>query len=313
MDGKQLLPGSYRATIWATHSGDEVLRREIPVTPGQTVIELASDVDHVGFAIYRTADGQCVDLMEAFLIMEVGVRMEIESGPTLHIHNRQGRSIHEVKSAGPISKIEVHSDSDSPELDKGIRRLSLDRQVHEREVAARREGNFARFQPAEFDEAVQYFIRLLRQDSDRTTPIYLADPYFVTEVTELKGNEGTKLYQLYLDLFAATTGASLRILCAKKEKQDDVQSWWLNHPDQITAHVTVRAFLKRNGHTAGFHDRYLITPKREIIITHSTNGWFKDGVTFVCLPYGVYRAEAERLWSIDIGSTNTDLLVREIA
>ena len=313
VDANELLTKAYRATVWATHSGDEVLRREVSVTPGQTVIEVASDVDHIGFAIYRTADGQCVDLMEEFLIMEVGGRMEIESGPTLHIRNHQSRSIHEVKLAGPIFKIEVHSDNDSPELDKGIRRQCLDRRVYEREAAARKEGNFVRFRPDEFDQAVQYFIGLLRQDSDRTTPIYLADPYFVTDVTELKGNEGTKLRQLYLDLFAATTGASLRILCAKKEKQDDMQPWWLNHPDQITAHVTVRAFLKRNGHAAGFHDRYLITPKREIIITHSTNGWFKDGVTFVCLPYGVYRAEAERLWSIDVGSTNTDLLVREIA
>lgn len=306
VDGKQLLPGAYDATIWATHSGDEVLRREIPVAPGQTVIDLASDLDHIGFAIYRTADGQCVDLMEAFLIMEVGVRMEIDSGPMLHVHDRQGRSIHKVKPAGPISKIEVHSDNDSSELDKEIRRQWLGRRVYEREAAARREGNFARFQPAEFDEAVQYFIRLLRQDSDRTAPVYLADPYFMTP---LKGDEGTRLY---LDLFAATAGRPLRILCAQRENSD-TQLSLSNYPKLLTNHVTVRAFLKHDKRGNGFHDRYLITPEREIIITHSINGWIKDGVTFASLPYGVYRAEAERLWSMDVESTATPLFVRAIS
>ena len=57
VDGDEIPPGAYRATVWASHSGNEMLRREIPVMQGQTEIELASDVDHVGFAIFRTADG----------------------------------------------------------------------------------------------------------------------------------------------------------------------------------------------------------------------------------------------------------------
>ncbi len=306
VDTNELLPGAYRATVWATHSGDEVLRREISVTPGQTVVEVPSDVDHIGFAIFRTADGQCIDLMEAFLLMEVGVRMEIDSGPMLHLHDRLGREIHTVKPAGPISKIEAHSDNDSPKLDKEIRRQNIDRRVYERETAARREGNFARFQPTQFDQAVQYLIRLLRQDSDRTAPVYLADPYFMSP---LKGDKGTRLY---LDIFAATAGRPLRILCAQRENSD-TQPWWSNYPNQITTHVSVRAFLKHDDHKPGFHDRYLITPEREIIITHSINGWLKDGVTFAGLPYGVYRAEAEQLWSMDVESTATPLFVRVIS
>ena len=47
-------------------------------------------------------------------------------------------------------------------------------------------------------------------------------------------------------------------------------------------------------------------------MSHSINGWHKDGVTFATLPYDVYRAEADRLWSIDVESTTADLLVREI-
>ena len=305
VDAKELLPGAYSATVWASHSGDEVLRREVPVTAGQTMIELASDVDHIGFAIYRAVDRQCVDWMEVFLIMEVGVRMEIESGPTLHFHDRRGRPIHKVNPSGSISTIYVRFDNDSAELDKEIRRLWLDRRVHEHEAAARREGNFARFRPDEFDQAVQYFIGLLRQDSDQTAPIYLADPYFMSQ-----GRQEFKA-KLYIDMFASTTGQPLRILCSTR-KNGDAPPWWANYPNQITDHVSVRTFLERNEHKHGFHDRYLITPKREIIITHSFNGWSKHGVTFASLPYDVYRAEAEQLWSMDIESTTTRLLVQEI-
>ena len=309
VDADELLPGEYRASVWASHSGDEVLRREVPVALGRTVIELVSDIDHIGFAIFRTADGQCVDLMEVFLIMEASVRVEIQSGPTLHLRNRQSRATHTVNPSGSVSMINVHSDDDSAELDKEIRRLWLDRQVHEREAAARREGNFARFSPDEFDEAVQYFISLLHQGSDHTGPIYLADRYFMKSFSRAKKE---RLEQLYLKMFAATTGRPLRILCTERGN-GNVQPWWSNYPNLITDHVKVRAFLKQDRSTPGFHDRYLITPEREILITHSLNGWPEGGVTFARLPYDIYRAEAELLWSTDIGSNNTDFFVEEIA
>ena len=305
VDADELLPEAYRATVWASHSGDEVLRQEVPVALGQTAIELASDVDHIGFEVFRTADGQCVDLMEAFLIMEVGVRMEVKSSPTLHLRDRRSHFTHRIIPSGSISTINVQSDQDSAELDKVIRQLWLNRRIQEREASARREGNFARFGPNEFEKAVQYFIDLLRQDSDRTEPIYLADRYFMRC---LKGDKGT---QLYLDMFAATTGRPLRILCTEWEN-GNVQPWWANYPNQITAHVSVRMFRKHDD-TPGFHDRYLITPKRDIIFTHSFNGWRKDGVTFAGLPYDIYRAEAEALWEMDVGSKSTDLFVQEIA
>ena len=301
-----LLPGAYRATVWARHSNDEVLRREVPVTAGQTVIEVASDVDQIGFAVYRDVDGQCVELMETFLIKEIGIRTEIESGPTQHLRDRRGRLIHTVKPSGSISMIKVSLDDEKAELDKGIRRRWLDRQIHEREAAARREGNLWRFQPHEFDQAVRHLIHLMHRDADREGPIYLADPYFMNYLEE---DEGARLY---LDMFAATTGRPLRILCAKLQK-GGARPWWSTYPDHLTNHIRVRAFLTHRGHRPGFHDRYLITPRREIVITHSLNGWPTDGATFVCIPYGVYRAEAEQLWSMDVGSSVTPLLVREIA
>ena len=304
INGDKPLPGAYRATIWASHSGDDVLRLEVPVTLDQMVIELDSDVDHIGFEIIQTADGQCIDLMEVFLVMEIGVNMSVDSGQVLHFYGRGDDLIHKVRPAGVVSKLNIRSDDDSAAFDREVRRLWLSRQSSEQESAVRQEGNFRRFQPAQLCEAVQYFMSILRQDSDQRTPIYLADPYFMTP---LVGNEGKKLY---LDLFANTVGAPLRILCVGKCQPHDRQPWWSSYPEAITAHVSVRAFLNKET----FHDRYLITPERELIITHSINGWSKDGVTFARLPFNVYRNDAKRLWSIDIKSaTSDDVLVREIS
>ena len=306
VNGDKLLPGAYRATIWASHSGDEVVRKEIPVDPGEAVIELASDVDHVGFAVYRTSDGRCVDLMEELLMMEVNGRIAL-SGPTVHLHNSRSRSTHQVSPFDIGSTISVELDRDSAEFDKGIRRQWLRRRVYEREAAARREGNFARFDPEEFDKAARYFLDLFRQYSDGAESIYLADPYFMAPFKDNK----EQLEQLYLDMFAVSTGHPLLILCAPKDVNRT--PWWSSCPEYLTRHVRIRAFHRRGQvDRPGFHDRYLVTPEYEVLITHSLNGWPTAGVTFVRLPYNIYRAEAERLWSLDIKSAVSPLLVREI-
>ena len=306
VDADELLPGALRATVWASHSRDEVLRRELAVEAGQTVIEVASDVDRIGFAVYRNADGQCVDMKDAFLAKAIGIRAEVKSSPTQHFRDRRGRLIHEIKPSGAVSMMNVTLDDEKTELDKGIRRQWLDLRIHEQEATARREGNLWRFQPDEFDQAVRHFVHLLRQDADQEGPIYLADAYFMSC---LKGDKGMRLY---LEMFAATSGRPLRILCAQRES-DDARPWWSNYPNHLTNHVRVRTFLKREGHRPGFHDRYLITPRQEIVITQSLNGWRTHGVTFVGIPCGVYRTEAERLWATEVESTAGSLLVREIA
>ena len=298
-----LLAG-YRATIWASHSRDEVVRREIPVVANQTAIEVPSDVDHIGFAVYRKADGQCVDLQEGFLLKEIDLRLEIPSGVTQQLLDGRRRLIHEVRPSGIIVASTVNADSAKAELDNGIRRQWLHRQIHEREAAARRGGNLWRFEPHEFNQAVQRFVDLLRQDADREGPIYLADPYFLDCS---KGDEGARLY---LDMFAATTGRPFLVLCGGKRKNDGARPWWSKYPKHLTKHLRVRAF--RNRQQPWFHDRYLITPRREVVITHSLNGWRKSGVTFLRIPYGVYRAEAEKLWSLGTASTTEGPVVRDI-
>ena len=125
VDGDNLPPAAYRATVWASHSRNEMLRREMPVTQGQTEIELASDVDHIGFAIFRTADGQCIDLMEAFLLKQIGGQITIDSSPTLQFQDRRGRLVHEVSPASPSSGFDLNIDFDNAEFDKKIRQECL--------------------------------------------------------------------------------------------------------------------------------------------------------------------------------------------
>lgn len=310
VDADELPPGAYRAAVWATHAGDEVLRNELAITQRQTAIDLASDVDHVGFAIFRTLDGQCIDLMEAHLLLRVRGQIRVNSASTLQFHDPQGRLFHEVSPAGPVSRIDVGLGDEGGKLDNKIRQEWLDRRLREREAAARKEGKFARFLPDEFEDAVRHFVGLLRQDADQETPIYLADPYFET-LMEGKLPRRQDLVKTYTRIFAVTAGTPLRILCSKKE-QGGQPPWWSTCPEEITAHVQVRSFRSQDDRTPGFHDRFLITPRREIIITNSISGWRKKGVTFASLPYNVYRAEADRLWNMDVGSRTAGLRVREI-
>ena len=91
-----------------------------------------------------------------------------------------------------------------------------------------------------------------------------------------------------------------------------MESWWSSYPDFLTRHVTARVLIKQSGNGTVFHDRYLIAGDEEVLISNSFNGWRTDGVTFVSLPYGVYRSEAERWWSLDARITPEGILVREV-
>lgn len=309
VDAAGLSPGAYRANVWGNHSGDAVIRREIAVSPGETVIKVASDVDHFGFAVHRTVDGQCIDMSDVFRMMESNFRSKASS-PTLHFQDRRRHLNHTVTPAGSTSSISVRSDDDSTEIDKGIRRLWLEHLLHKCEADARKTKELVRFQPHEFDQAVQHVICLLRLDSHRAEPLYLADPYFELYLDESKP-ENSDLVQLYLEIFAATVGRSLLILSCQK-KLDDTRPWWFHYGEKIKRHITVRTFLKHDLHKTGFHDRYLITPEREIIITSSLNGWRQEGVTFISHPHSVYRAEAKLLWEMGLQSDTARLFVEEI-
>ena len=81
VDGNELQPDAYTAAVWASHSGDDVARCEVSITQKETVVDLQSEADRIGFAIYQNVDGQCIDLMDTYLIMGVSIAMSIESVP----------------------------------------------------------------------------------------------------------------------------------------------------------------------------------------------------------------------------------------
>lgn len=309
-DADFLPPNAYRATVWASYSGNEVIRQEIEIAQSHTVIGFSSEVDHIGFSVCRAKDGQCVDLWEVFLILEMSGTVTIDSSPIMRMKSPNNRYRHEVSQPATTSIFRVQSNAENAQVDKHIRQLWLERRLYTQEERVRKDKNFVRFQPHEFTQAAKYFVGLVSADSHRTEPIYLADPYFELYRKEKK-QDYADLVQLYLELFVASTGRPLRILCGRK-KCSGFQPWWVNYPAIPMNHVSVKTFRLAKNRKSGFHDRYLITSESEIVMTHSLNGWSKAGVTFIRLPYTVYRAEAERLWSMNLESDVGGMFVQEI-
>ena len=303
LDGLDLLSDQYTAEVWGSHSGDTVVRCQVPVTGKKIVIDLQSDVDHIGFAIHRNLDGQCIDLMETNPIMHIGIAMHVDSGPTLEVRDLKNAKTHSLKPSSSRSMLNIDADKYSPALDRQIRRSALDRRIIERERRAIRERELKRFEADQFDAASEYFISLLRQHSYQNEPIYLVDAHLNVPAF------GDAESQLYLDMFQATTGLSLRILCSPKRA---MPPWRTSYPSILTRHVNMRTFIQPQARGRVFHDRYLITYDREILITNSFSGWRTHGVTFVSLPSSIYRSQAERLWEMEIGESDDGIHVSEV-
>lgn len=305
VEAKGLLPQTYRATVWASHSGDVVLRRELSVMPGQTTIGLVSEVDRTGFAICRDFDGQYVDLVENLPGMEALPTGRRGGQPPPPVPDPLVRVPQRVLPSLPDAVVSGRSGA-ATRLDRGIRQQWLNRVAQQREAGARRDASLVRFGPGRFAEAARHFLYLLSHDSDQPGPTYLADPCFVGHTM------ADEVARLFMDMCAAIRRRPLRILCAERPA-NDAPAWWAGYLREIEADVTVRTFVNRSDERGCFHDRYLITPGREVLITNSFNGWSRFGVTFVSLPYGLYRAEAEQLWALDPDSPSSDVLVREIS
>ena len=288
-DGTELPPDTYTASVWANHGDDNVVRRQFSVTSNQTLVELPSDIDQIGFAIYRNSDGRCIDWMDDGLMMSANFAVHLNAGPTVTMHDSKRSTTNRVSLGNSRFMINVEADQYSLLRDRRIRQIVLGRRAWERETEARHARNLARFGPGQLDEAVDYLLDLLRRHSYSDQPIYLADPYFMTRGPKSSTDK------LYLGIFETTIGRPLRIICGRQEGG----AWWSSYPPALIGHATVRSFTK-NAHPL-FHDRYLITPEREILITNSISGWNSDGVTFAALPYGVYREEAEARWAMAIG------------
>ena len=288
-------------TVWASHSGDEILRRQITVTSGKTLFALESEVDSIGFAVFRTSDGQCVDLVKTLLRPGVP-SVTIQTATSTHIYDQKGNPFHSVMLSSPPTTTKVRANDQNSQLDRRIRQLWVDHSLYMSETSARKRGDLAHFEPGEWQQAIWYIINALESDMDMSCPFYFADPYF------LKENAQLDLHKFLLDMSAATANASLRILCGP---EGTLPKWWPPSPPNATSGVRIRTFAEQGGQAA-FHDRYLITPKREILISNSVNSWNSSGVTFARLPFGVYRRVAEQYWKMRVGCSTKNICVKEL-
>ena len=302
--GTDLTKNAYFATVWAGDSGDALVHQHLEITEQHTIINIESALDQIGFALYRRRDGQCIDRWEAPLIRGISINMNVSSGQTLAIHDPRRGTTNTVSIGDAKSVIRV-GDKNSADLDSAVRRETLGRRSWQQDKDARSRRNLGRFGPDQTEQAIDFFLSLLSASGHSDGPIYLADPYF------MQRNFDDTNERIYSSMFSTTKGQQLRILCGQR----DIDRWLSKYPSILTNHVAVRSVTSKDGKgrdRPAFHDRYLITPDKEIIATHSINGWHDHGVTFATLSYGVYRAEAEELWSLDVGRNKSGVHVEEI-
>ena len=293
--------GAYSATVWADHSGDKVIHRSIEICDSETVINHESDVDLIGYEICRNNDGECIDRYEETLINEISFQLSVSGPPTeLNIHvPRKGYSIkRQISTDSSASTFSVANENNEG-LDQAIRLKHREHIARENDRSARRDGKY-RFRPEQADEAVDHLAQLVRPKPGQQGPIYFVDPRFKAESeSEVK---------MLTAILSEARGQPLNILCGRWES-----SRRLNYPKSMIAQARVRSFTHADGRgDPAIHDRYLITPAGETIITNSVNGWAKDGVTFHTSFYEVYRTETENLWSLHLGVSGNGVLVREV-
>ena len=293
-------PGAYSGTVWSGHSGDRVVQRSVEISEPETVIGCETDTDLVGFEIYRNSDGQCIDRYEAYLIMSIEMDLVI-GGPDVRMNIKTPRKSIEVGTTLGTARETVRvEDSGSSEVDQAIRAKGLSYRAWAKDQAAREAGDLVRFAPERVGEAIEYITNLIWRHSRSEGPIYFADPHFLGDkVSDAE-------IELLTSLLSATRGRQLNILCGNRNK-----SLRLKYPQPLTEQAAVKRFARLRDGKPAFHDRYLITPAGETLITNSVNGWEKQGVTFSTSSYGVYRAAAEELWFSRIGGNGGDLSVTE--
>lgn len=288
-------------TVWASHSGDEILRQRIAITSGKKLFELASEVDSIGLAVFRTSDGQCVDLAKTLLSPGVS-RVTVTAATSTNIYDQKGTRLHNVMLSSPPTTNTARAKDQTSSLDRRIRQKWVDHSLYMSEKSARERGDVVRFEPGDWQQAIGYIINALRSDVDLSSPSYFADPYF------LKENAPLDLHKFLIEMSAATANTGLRILCGP---EGTLPKWWPPSPLNATSDVRIRTFTEQDG-SAAFHDRYLITPKREILISNSVNSWNSSEVVFAKLPFGVYRPVAERYWKMKVGCSTKNIRVEEL-
>ena len=138
-DGTDLPENAYYATVWANDSGDDLVYRHVEIAERHNIVNVDSELDQIGLAVFRRRDGQCIDRWEVPLIREVSVRMNLSTGQTLEVRDRRRGTANTVSLGDAKSLIRV-GDEQSDALDSGIRREVLSRRTWQRDRDARDQG-----------------------------------------------------------------------------------------------------------------------------------------------------------------------------
>ena len=224
-------------TAWASHSGDEILRQHIAITSGKKLFELASEVDSIGLAVFRTSDGQCVDLAKTLLSPGVS-RVTVTAATSTNIYDQKGTRLHNVMLSSPPTTNTARAKDQTSSLDRRIRQKWVDHSLYMSEKSARERGDVVRFEPGDWQQAIGYIINALRSDIDLSSPSYFADPYF------LKENAPLDLHKFLIEMSAATANTGLRILCGP---EGTLPKWWPPFPLNATSDVRIRTFTEQDG------------------------------------------------------------------
>ena len=229
-DGTDLPGNAYFATVWAGDSDDALVHQHLEITEQHTIVNVDSALDQIGFALYRTRDGQCIDRWEAPLIREIGFSLNVSTSQTLAIHDTRRGTTNTV-SIGDAKSVFRVGDKNSAALDSKIRRETLGRKSWQQDRDARSRRNLGRFGPDQTEQAIDFFLSLLSVSGHSDGPIYLADPYFMQRNFD-DTNERT-----YSSMFSTTKGRQLKILCGQRSEDD----WLSKYPSILTNHVAVRS------------------------------------------------------------------------
>ena len=210
------------------------------VTHKEIAIDLQSEVDRIGFAIYRNSDRQCIDYMDAYLLKGINIDMNIGSSSTIVVRDRRRSRVSRFNRPSSRSTLNIEPSENSTVLDSQIRREYLERSSFGRAMDARREIDFGRFEPDQYQEATEFFLGLLHRHNNSDEPIYLADPYFMSI------GPGDAESELYLRIFEAHVRQAVADSVQHQEEPGPMKPWWSNYPPFLTGHVTIRNCSKAN-------------------------------------------------------------------
>lgn len=283
----------YFVTLLAWRRDELVFDRAFDLTQPSHHLSGNADIDRWKYQIFHKPSGRLVDEDEATLILSIQGTIQA-LGPSVELRDANNKPFGHVQTTALTSQFGVGENSD--------RAASL---YHHRLSQQRYEKSKSRGELFRLDSeeaALEQIAKILKSFSAADGPIYWADPYFFSSPKDGKfvSNWTTSLRKHFLKVVQAAQGLNLRIICGHDTTVGDDPFDLIGYGSLMNT-VEVCCVRKKNSRgdfENAFHDRWITNKSREYLLTHSLNGIQGDGLTIVKLPFHVYFADSEYLWSI---------------